>query len=393
MRPAREIVLGIDFGSSSTVAGALVGDRIELVPDNGDKIIPSVVYLPDRGAPEVGRRAQIKQMTDPSRVVRSIKRVLGVPSQSEVVRRWAGGTAISIDRSGDGVVLQLRSGNFAPEQIVAAILSRIRELAETRFGAQIRRTVMTTSADAHAGFHEALRRAARIAHLEIVELIAEPIAGALALDLHRHNVDRKILVCDFGGGTFDVSAVVQEGMRFRPVALAGDHWLGGDDLDWEMAEAIAGWVVRQSGYDMHKDVVRWNELLYRCETAKRQLSSARELTFAMPEAYLQDGKRRELRFLLDTKWAEGVWSQLLGRVRGVIAEGLARAGWSADQVDVVGLIGGSSLTPAFRRMVSGMFSADRIAVPEDAETAVAIGATILTARHQSAPSSQPTLVA
>lgn len=379
---SREVVLGIDFGSSTTSAGALIDDRVELLHEQGDRVIPSVVYIPDRGAPEVGRRAASRALTDPTRVVRSVKRLLGVPVGSELVEQWAAAHPIAIDRRGERVSLKLPSGELAPEQVAAQILGRVRELAEKRFGATIKRVVMTTSAAAPVGYRAALVRAAKIAHLEIVELIAEPVAGALALDLHRQDENRRILIADFGGGTFDVSAVVQERMRFTPVAVAGDHWLGGDDLDVALAEAMSGLIARKSGYDMHRDLVRWNELLYRCELAKRQLSSVREVPFAMAEAYLHEGQRRDLRFLIDEGWAEGVWGKLLARARTVIETGLANAGWTPASVDVVGLIGGSSLIPAFRRMLTELFDRTKLTIPHDAETAVAIGATLLTARHQ-----------
>src|SRR5438477_5501527 len=133
---AREVVLGVDFGSSSTIAGALIDDRIELVPDNGDTIIPSVVYMPDRGAPEVGRGALARQLTEPSRVIRSVKRVLGMSSTDELVRHYASTAPFRVHTSGEHPIFKLRTGDVAPEQIVACILLRVRELAEARFGAR-----------------------------------------------------------------------------------------------------------------------------------------------------------------------------------------------------------------------------------------------------------------
>lgn len=378
----RELVLGIDFGSSSTIAGVLVGDRIELVQENGDSVIPSAVYIPDKGPPEVGRRAIGRQLTEPAKVIRSVKRVLGLRPDAELVRRYSAGVPFRVDHSGERVVFKLRSGDVAPEQIAAYVLGRIRELAEARFGARISRVVMTMSAAAPPDYAAAIARAARIAHLEILDLIAEPIAGALALDLHRQDVRRQIVVCDFGGGTFDVSAVVQQGLRFSPVATFGDHYLGGDDLDDALAEAVAGVVMRNSGYDMHKDIVRWNELLLRCESAKRQLSSCVEAPMAMREAYLHNSRPCDLRLVLDHPWVEQVWASLMQRVRGVVDELLLRAGWRAQEVDVVGLIGGSSLVPMFRGVIGSVFGKSKLVLASNAEVAVAQGATLVTARHR-----------
>ncbi len=389
---ARELVLGIDFGSSTTIAGALVGDRIELVQDAGDHVIPSVAYVPDRGGIEIGRRAAARQWTDPSRVVRSVKRLLGQPSSAELVRRYAAGVPFQVDLTGDRPVLKL-THSIVPEQVAAAVLAHVRDLAEKRFGATPRKAVVTLSADAPPGYREAIVRAARIAHLEILELVAEPIAGTLALDLHMASVHRRVVVCDFGGGTFDVSAVLQEGLRFRPIATYGDHFLGGDDLDDVLAEAIAAVVMRNSGYDLHKDIVRWNELVLRCESAKRQLSDGAHAPLAMRDAYLQGGVRKDLKLTLEESWAAAAWNQKLTRAREVIVELLRRAGWHPQDVDVIGLVGGGSLVPAFQRSVRDLFPPDRVTLAYAPELAVAQGATLLTARYRSASQALPTLVA
>ncbi len=390
---ARELALGIDFGSSSTIAGTYIGDRIELVQDQGEAVIPSLVYIPQHGPVEVGRAAATRQLSDPRRVVRSVKRVLGLPSQSDLVRRYAHSVPFRVETTLERPVFKLGAETIAPEQVVAHILARVRDLAQRRFGATISKVVMTMSAAAPAGYRDAAIRAARIAHLEVVGFIAEPIAGTLALDLHREHVDRRVVVCDLGGGTFDVSAVVQEGQRFTPVATYGDHFLGGDDFDYALAEAVAGAIVRKSGYDIHSDLVRWTELLLRCESVKRQLGSGRDVPLAMRDAYLQGGARRDLQTQVAPAWADGVWEPLMERVRGVIDELLQRAGWSTDHVDAVGLVGGGSLLPLFRRVVAERFGPDKLVMTEHAEIAVAQGAALLTARFNDPHAAVPSLVA
>jgi molecular chaperone DnaK (HSP70) len=377
---AQEVVLGIDFGTSCTSAGALVGDRVELVQDNGDPVIPSVVYVPDRGAIEVGRRAANRLLTDPVGVIRSVKRVLGVPPTSPMVRRFASGAGFRVDAAGDRVLLKLRSGDLVPEQVAAAVIGRIRELAEMRFGGKITKAVFTASAAPPAGYREALTRAARLAHLEVLEVVAEPIAGALSLGIHAQQAERKLIVCDFGGGTFDVSAITQSGLRFSPVATFGDPYLGGDDLDEALATAVAGVVFRQGGYEMQKDAVRWSQLMFRCESAKRQLSTQREATLSMREAFVQNGRARDLELVIDRPWVEAGWQNLLCRAIDVVVEALRRAQWRPDEVQAVALIGGSSLVPAFRKAISQLFPGRQLLSSPQADLAVAIGATLLTAR-------------
>jgi molecular chaperone DnaK (HSP70) len=269
----------------------------------------------------------------------------------------------------------------------------VRELAEKRFGAKIGRAVISQSVNAPPKYRDAMMRAARIAHLNVVEMISEPVAGALALDLHTAPADRNIIICDFGGGTFDVSAVQQRALAFTPIAAVGDQFLGGDDLDHALAEAIAGNVFHQSSYDMHRDAVRWSELLLRCESAKRQLSTQPKATLAMREAYRENGQARDLSLTLERAWVDSVWNPLIERARGAIIDTLIRASWRPDQVDVIGIIGGSSRVPAVRAMISKLFGGESklLAMPAP-ELTVARGATLLTARHRAfATTRLPTL--
>jgi molecular chaperone DnaK (HSP70) len=379
---SRELVLGIDFGSSSTIGGVLINDQVQLVHEQNDPVIPSVVYVPDRGPPEVGRKAVARQLTEPGRVVRSIKRIIGLDPDSELARHYASTVPFKVERVNNRMTLKLSSGEVVPEQIAGWILERMRSLAEARFGAKVKRIVLTMSAASPPGYREAAIRAARVAQLEIAEFVAEPIAGTLALDLHRTPGDRRIVVCDFGGGTFDVSAVVQRNMAFTPVATHGDHYLGGDDLDHALAEAIAGTVFRTARYDMHKDLVRWNQLLLRCELSKRALSGKNEVPFVMREAYRMGGQAKDLQLTLDRTWVRAIWTGLFDRVCSVVEELLRRAGWTPESVDHVGMIGGTSLVPMVREALARVFPPAKLVLADAPELAVAQGATLLTARHR-----------
>lgn len=388
-----ETVLGIDFGTSCTSAGTLIGERVELVRDNSDPVIPTVVYVPDKGDVEVGRPAVLRQQSQPNRVVRSVKRVLGLAPGDELVRRYIAGTSAKLDTTGDKLMFKLGAQSLAPEQIAASVFARVRDLAERRFGGQIKKCVVTLSAAADASYRDAIIRAARIAHLEIVELVAEPIAGALAVGMHATAAQRRLLVLDFGGGTFDASAIVQAGMKFSPAATFGDAMLGGDDLDDAFAEAIAGAVHRQYGADMHRDILKWAELRYRCEQTKRVLSARDIAPFTMADAFTVGGKPRSLDLKIDRRWLEDKWAPLFDRALAVVDEVLARAGWQNEHVDACALIGGTSLVPRFQALVAERFGRDRVTVSADADLAVAMGASLLTVRHGGAPRHVPVLAA
>jgi molecular chaperone DnaK (HSP70) len=250
------------------------------------------------------------------------------------------------------------------------------------------------SADAPPGYRAAITRAARLAHVEVVDVIAEPVAAALALDLHTQPAERRILICDFGGGTFDVSAVVQHGLRFTPLAIGGDHWLGGDDLDDALAQGIASVVFQSTRADLTTDAVRWAELVYRCESAKRQLSTVTETPLVMRDAYVHGGQFRDLRVTIDRPWATRIWAPLMKRVRQVVEDALERAGWRPGDVDVCGLVGGGAFVPAFCASIAQVIPPERLQRAPSPALAVVEGATILTARHYADPHAKlPTLVA
>jgi molecular chaperone DnaK (HSP70) len=385
-----ELVLAVDFGTSCTSAGVLVGDRVELVQDGGDDVIPSVVYAPPRAPYEVGRRALMRVLSEPSNVVRSVKRVLGVHPGEQAARVYAGRAPFAIDTTAGRLALRLACGVHAPEQIVGILLDYVRRLAELRFGGRISRALITTSAVPPAGYHDALARAARIAHLDIAATAPEPIAAALGVGLHAQVADRRIVICDLGGGTFDASALVQRGLRFTAIAAHGDAALGGDDLDAALAEAVAADVMRKTAYDLHKDVVRWNELVLRCESAKRRLSSHADAAIAMKDAYVTAGGRRDLAVTVDRVWAETCWQPLFQRAQTTVYELLARARWQPGEVDAVALVGGSAQVPMFARAIDELFPG-KVAIAPRADVAVAVGAALLTARFAAVARPVPVL--
>lgn len=380
---AREIILGIDLGTSYTSAGALVDGRIELVLDNGDPTIPSVVHIPERGPPLVGRAAANQLAIQPGATVASVKRLMGSDtSDASALRRIAPTVPYRVVASpAGGVVLKLRNQDWAAEQIAAALFDRVRGLAEQRFGAVVRQVVLTASAVATPAYQTSLRKAARLAQLEVLEVVAEPIAGALALGLRDHRTPRRLLVCDFGGGTFDVTAIQQHAKRFRVLAVGGDPFLGGDDLDHAMVNAMAGLVFKRARFDLLHDAVRRQLLTQRCESVKRSLSMASEARLTMREAYLEDGVSRDVNVVIERTWVEPLWDPLFARALAAVDDTLGRAGWRDAQVDEVAMIGGTSLVPRFQELLRARFAHVDVTATEVANVAVAMGATLLTARH------------
>jgi molecular chaperone DnaK (HSP70) len=386
-----EIVIGIDFGTSYTSAGALVDGRVVLVQDQGDAAMPSLVYVPKSGDLVVGHRAAARMTAEPTAVIPSIKRLLGVPASSDAIRKLPAIMPQSFKIAGTQIVVTTTSGEVACEQVASALFSKVRDLAEHRFGCSVRRAVVAVPAAATPSYTAALRRAAKLAHIEIAQLISEPIAGALAIGLHGEMVRRRVLVCDFGGGTFDVTAVVQDGLKFMPVATAGEEYLGGDDLDAALADALAGAVYKRSRFQILDDILRKAQLLQRCESIKRTLTSQPEVRLTMRDAFIEGGKQQALDVIVDRNWVEGIWRPLITRALDAIGTTLARAQWGTDDIERVVLIGGSSQVRLFRASLDALFGEERVSTLPSAGLAVAMGTTLVTATLTKQRVPQPSL--
>jgi molecular chaperone DnaK (HSP70) len=378
----RDLILGIDFGTSYTSAGALVGDKVELVYDNGDPLVPSLVHVPERGAPLIGRRAQQRLAAEPQRTVPSIKRILGARTGDPNVRRYEAAVGFDVVPTaaggGDGLAARLGRTDYACEQLAGYILDHVRSLAEARFGVRVGKAVVTVSAAATPGYVAALKRAARIAHLEILQIVPEPVAGGVALGLHGSHAERRILICDFGGGTFDATLMTQAGLSFRAIASRGDAWLGGDDLDEALTQAVAGAVYKRASYDIMRDAVRRQQLQLRCESVKRVLSDAMEARLLMKEAYSEKGRWQDIDLLVERVWAEQRWAPLMNRAAGVVRDLTEEHGWAPETIDAVALIGGTSQVPAFRAAITAMLPAAPVITMPNAHLAVVLGATLCT---------------
>lgn len=387
-----EIILGIDFGTSYSSAAAIIDGEIQWVLDRGDAMIPSVVHLPRTGAPLVGVEAQVRLATHPNTTIQSIKRILGRRLEDRDVRLLDAGVGYQIIAGPRGkAALKIGGQTYACEQIAAAILTYLRDIAERRFGGRIRKVIIAVPAESSPSFLSALKRAARVAHLELLQVIPEPIAGALSLGLHGNACNRRIAVCDFGGGTFDATLIEQEGLQFTPIACHGNTLLGGDDFDEILAEEVASSVQRRCGFNMRNDVVRWHHLRMRCESAKRILSREEEATLRMSDAYIEQGQQRDIDLLLDRNWAETKWKPLIVQMNAVLARLLETSQWLPSDVQEVVLIGGTSLIPMVRKNIADFFEREEVTSNEFANVAVAYGATLQTAGHLAISTELPSL--
>jgi len=263
---------------------------------------------------------------------------------------------------GDSLLVRVKDVDYAPVQIAAAVLAHLRALAEARVGAAITRATLSVPVDTAPGYPDALRRAAELAGFTSTRMVYEPVAAAWGARLPPAAQPRRVLVCDFGGGTFDCSLLMQRPDRLQVVGAAGEPLLGGDDFDSALAEAVAGQVFRNERVDLHRDSVNWSALVRACEAAKRRLSAEPAALLHLPGAYVKDGVARDLHVQLQRAATEPYWQPLVDRAIEATARALAAAQWPAQILDELLLVGGTNLMPLVRREFTRRLSKQPTAV-------------------------------
>lgn len=346
-----ETILGIDLGTTNSAVGVVdSGFPILLANEDGKRITPSAVWIGKNGEIEVGERALRRRATDPQRVVTSIKRLIG-RRYDEVENDFP----LSIERGPDGLPRVL---GRSPEEISAEILRELKRIAEWRLGTEVAKAVVTVPAYFHDAQRAATKRAAEIAGLEVVRIVNEPTAAALAYGLDKLDERSRVAVYDLGGGTFDLSILQLHDGVFEVLATHGDTRLGGDDLDARLLENHAPQL----------DPARWLSEAARVKCALSQESTA---TLRAP---FFDGEQ-SLEVPITREMLEREAAPLIRRTLDHARRALADAALSTSDLDAVILVGGSTRIPAVQREVVKFFGREPD-VSQHPDEAIALGATI-----------------
>jgi molecular chaperone DnaK len=375
--------IGIDLGTSNSVVAVIDRDgapRI-LTTAEGSTLLPSVVWFSPDG-PVIGEAARDGLDHSPDLTIFGAKRLLGRRFDHPEVRRLSRSLPYHLVEAPNGDTwIALSAGrSISPEEVCAYILRELRRLASAHFGQVVTRAVITIPAWYDAAQRQATKDAAQIAGLSVLRLLGEPTAAALGYGAHR-GADRKYLVCDLGGGTFDVGAVDVAGGIFEVLATTGDPFLGGDDVDRAMVEQLARDVRATRGIDITTDGAAVERLRLAAQRAKHELSGAASATVRVPAlGELPSGKAIDYARAVRRDELELWASPLLARFAQPIREALTRAGWTdGDGPTEALLVGGMTRMPAVRRELAratGVEPRD-ISNPEEV---VAVGAALEVAR-------------
>src|SRR5438067_873857 len=350
-------VIGIDLGTTNSVVAVMEGGQpIVIVNQEGARITPSVVGLTKDGERVVGQVAKRQAVTNPENTVFSIKRFMG--RKFDEVSSESARVPYSVVRASNGDAwLQARDKKMSPPEISAMILQKLKEAAEAYLGEKVTQAVITVPAYFNDAQRQATKDAGRIAGLEVMRIINEPTAAALAYGLDK-KTNETIAVYDFGGGTFDISVLeVGEGV-VEVKATNGDTHLGGDDLDDRVIEWLVGEFKKSDGIDLGKDRMALQRLKEAAEKAKIELSSAMETDINLPFITADATGPKHLQIRLSRAKLEQLVDDLLQRTMAPVKQALTDAGVDPKKIDEVVLVGGSTRMPKVQQLVRDFFGKD-----------------------------------
>jgi molecular chaperone DnaK len=347
-------VIGIDLGTTNSVVSVMEGGQpAVLVNQEGSRITPSIVAFTKEGERLVGQVAKRQAVTNPENTVFSIKRFMG-RKFSEVSGEQQR-VPYHIVASGNGDVwVETRGKKFSPPEVSAMVLQKLKQAAEDYLGETVTDAVVTVPAYFNDAQRQATKDAGKIAGLNVLRIINEPTAAALAYGLDKKK-DETIAVYDFGGGTFDISVLeVGEGV-VEVKSTNGDTHLGGDDIDQRVIEWIAAEFKKTDGIDLTKDRVAVQRLKEAAEKAKIELSSALETEINLPFVTADQTGPKHLAMKLTRAKLEQLVDDLLQRTMEPVKKAIADAGLDPKEIDEVVLVGGSTRMPKVQQLVKAYF--------------------------------------
>jgi molecular chaperone DnaK len=367
-------IIGIDLGTTNSVVAVMEGGQPVVIPNlEGARTTPSVVAFADNGERLVGAPAKRQAITNPKNTIYSIKRFMGrrhneVASEEKIVPYEIVGGPSEL------VKVHVRGKDYTPPEISAMILQYLKESAEAYLGEKVTQAVITVPAYFNDSQRQATKDAGKIAGLEVMRLINEPTAAALAYGLQK-NKNEKISVFDLGGGTFDLSVLELGDGVFEVLSTHGDTHLGGDDFD----QAVINWLIeefkKETGVDLGNDQMAMQRLKDAAEKAKIELSSAVQTQVNLPFITMDASGPKHLNMNLTRAKFEQLIEGLVERCRKPCEMALKDAKLSASDVDEVILVGGSTRVPKVQALVKEVFGKEpnRSINPDEA---VALGASI-----------------
>jgi molecular chaperone DnaK len=369
-------IIGIDLGTTNSCVAIMDGKAPKVIENaEGVRTTPSVVAILDDGERLVGQPAKRQAVTNPENTFFAIKRLIGRGFGDPMVEKDRGMVPYQIVKgpTGDAWV-RAHGKDYSPQQISAFILQKMKEAAEAHLGEKVEKAVITVPAYFNDAQRQATKDAGRIAGLEVLRIINEPTAAALAYGLEK-NDGKKIAVYDLGGGTFDVSILEIGDGVFEVKATNGDTFLGGEDFDLRVVEYLADEFKKEQGVDLRKDKLALQRLKEEAEKAKKELSSTAQYEINLPFISMNASGPLHLNIKLTRAKLEALVEDLVAKTIGPCEQALKDAGLKKSDIDEVILVGGMTRMPKVIDTVKEFFGREphRGVNPDEV---VALGAAI-----------------
>lgn len=347
-------VIGIDLGTTNSVVAVMEGgEPVVIVNQEGARTTPSVVAVAKDGERLVGQVAKRQAVTNPENTIFSIKRFMGRKHEEVTSETTRVPYKVVRAQNGDAWV-EARGKNYSPPEISAMVLQKLKQAAEDYLGEKVADAVITVPAYFNDAQRQATKDAGKIAGLNVLRIINEPTAAALAYGLDKKK-DETIAVYDFGGGTFDISVLEVGDGVVEVKATNGDTHLGGDDLDDRIIEWLVAEFKKSDGIDLSKDRMALQRLKEGAEKAKIELSTAMETEINLPFVTADQSGPKHLQVKLTRARLEQLVDELLERTMVPVRQALADAGVDPRKIDEVVLVGGSTRMPKVQQLVREFF--------------------------------------
>ena len=368
-------VLGIDLGTTNSCMAYYEGKEAKVIPNKeGKNTTPSVVAFTDKGEVLVGDPAKRQMITNPERTIYSVKRIMGMMCNEDKAQEAKKRLPYKIvDRNG-ACAVEVDGKVYTPQEISAKILMKLKEDAEAFLGEEITEAVITVPAYFNDAQRKATKEAGAIAGLNVLRIINEPTAAALAYGLDKKEAE-KIVVYDLGGGTFDVTILETGDNVVEVLATGGDAFLGGDDFDNRIIDWLVDEFKKETGIDLKQDIMALQRLKEAAENAKKELSSAMETEINLPFITAdQTGPKHLVKKLTRAKF-ESLIEDLVDKTITIANNVLKDSGLSKNEIHEVVLVGGSTRIPLVQRKVQEFFGKEpnKSVNPDEV---VAVGAAI-----------------
>ena len=374
-------IIGIDLGTTNSCVSIIDGDKTKVIENSeGDRTTPSYVAFTDNNETLVGQSAKRQAVTNPSNTLYAIKRLIGRKFDEDAVQKDINLVPYSIVKNTNGDAwVEANGKKIAPPEVSAKILMKMKQTAEDYLGSEVKEAVITVPAYFNDSQRQATKDAGKIAGLDVKRIINEPTAAALAYGLDKNTNEKKVVVYDLGGGTFDVSIIemtkIDGEQQFEVLSTSGDTFLGGEDFDLRLIDYLVDEFKKDQGIDLKQDPLAIQRLKEAAEKAKIELSSSSQTDINLPYVTADASGPKHMNLKLSRAKLESLVDDLVQKTLEPCKIALKDAGISVSDIGEVILVGGQTRMPKVQEVVKDFFNKEpkKDVNPDEA---VAMGAAI-----------------